>query len=241
MKILFINPSEIATRIIPAFKVKNSEVAVLLTNGRTLESGTVPADLSNVRIIDLAKEEWDRSLKIMSAVAWDQEGHKFLESINDQIALCNVNIPGYIDKRKSSYLNLPVEEDTIFIDTLSYKGRHVVMSVWKYIGGQWKLFQEFKVPEFINAIEHAWANLDAQGVINGPSQSYVMPGNIIKLKFHPTNAAYGASKGLVTRHWFEIWPVVIEHEINNPKKSINSFYDWVERSGSSKRFETQPT
>ncbi len=241
MKLLFVNPSEIAIRIIPAFKIRNDEIAILLTKGKILAVGTVPADLSNVKIIDLNKEEWNQELKIVSAVAWDQEGHEFIESIIDQVALSNVNIAGYIDKRKSSYLNQPVANGTIFIDTLSYKGRHVVMSVWKYIEGQWKLFQDFKVPEFVNAIETAWSNLDMHGVVNGPSQSYVFPDSTIKLKFHPTNAAYSASKGLVTRHWFEIWPTVIEHETNNPKKSINSFYDWVERSGNSKRFETQPT
>lgn len=236
MKILFINPSEIATRIIPSFGLLNTDIGILLTAGKKLETST---NLEDIKIIDLAQESWNNDLKIVSAVAWDSEGHKFIESIIDQIVLSNVNIPGYIDKRIGSYLSSPVEEGTIFIDTLSYKGRHVVMSVWKYLSEEWKLFEDFRVPEFINAIEQAWANLDAHGAINGPSQSYITQGNI-KLKFHPTNAAYGASKGLVTRHWFEIWPVVIEHELDNPKKSIMKFYEWVEKSGSSKRFQTQP-
>lgn len=236
---LFINPSEIATRIIPAFKARNLDVGILLTQGKTLETGVNLADLSTINVIDLNKDTWNQDLKIVSAVAWCGQGHAFLESISDQVALSNVAIPGYRDARLNCYLRSPVEENTVFIDTLSYKGRHVVMSVWKYQDSQWKLFQDFKTPEFVNDIELAWSNLDSLGVVNGPSQSYILPSKEIKLRYHPTNAAYGPSRGLVTRHWFDIWPTVVENESKNPKKSHNSFYDWVEKFGSSKRFTTQ--
>lgn len=239
MNLLFIDPSLVATRIIPAFRGRNLEIGILISKGKSLVEGLNLPDLGPIKIIDLNKDQWDENLKITSAVAWTEEGFKFLESISSQVTLSNVEVPAMSQQRVDSYFNSPPVDDTVFIDTLSYKGRHVVMSVWKFVAGEWKLFQNFDQQEFKDAIERAWANLDAKGVINGPSQSYLLPSNEIKLKFHPTNAAYGASRGLVTRHWFDAWPGVIENEEKNPKKSINSFYDWVERTGNSKRFATQ--
>jgi len=238
MHILFVDPSEIAIRVIPAFIKNQLEVAVVITAGNQLHDPNGVVETNKIKLYDLNKEAWNQEVKAVSAVSWSCAGQEFLDSISDQIMLTNVSDPAMQKSRQDLYMNQAPSNDTIFIDTLSYKGRHVVMSVWKFLDGQWKLFQDFDTDEFVDAIERAWNNLDANGVINGPSQSYVI-GDTIKLKFHPTNAAYAASKTLVTRHWIEIWPTIIAHEQQNPKKSINSYYDWVERSGNSKRFTTQ--
>lgn len=238
MNFLFVDPSLIAARIIPAFRGRNLKIGIVVTKGSSLVDGINPNDISHAEIIDLNNVGWDTSQKVVSAVAWSRAGFEFLESISDQVALSNVD--SLKQKRLDAYFDQPAVNDVVFIDTLSYKGRHVVMSVWKFVNGEWKLFQDFAVDEFKDAIEQAWANLDACGVINGPSQSYILPTGEIKLKFHPTNAAYAPSRGLVTRHWFDIWPTVTEHEEANPKKSLNTFYDWVEKTGNSKRFVTQP-
>ena len=240
MHILFVDPSEIATRIIPVFVSRRLKVGIVSTKPVDTESIYTNIDKNEVEIIDLTQQSWNKEIKIISAVSWSQAGQEFLESVSSQIALTNINDASMRVSRISNYMNQSVDENSVFIDTFSYKGRHVVMSVWKFINKEWKLFQNFKTAEFIDCIERAWANLDSAGVINGPNQSYLLPNGDIKIKFHPTNAAYGASRGLVTRHWVDIWPTVVEHEEKNPKKSINSFYDWVEKTGSSKQFATQP-
>ena len=238
MHLLLIDPSEIASRVIPLFTKSQQQVGVVISKGSSLGDASKNIDTAKVKLFDLNKEAWNSDIKVVSAIAWSKTGHEFLESISNQVSLANISDTGSKKIRAEQYMNQPPNDGTIFIDTLSYKGRHVVMSVWKFINGQWKLFQDFSTSEFVDAIEHAWTNLDAAGIINGPSQSYLSDG-VIKLKFHPTNAAYAASQTLVTRHWIEIWPTVLAHEETNPKKAFNSYYDWVERSGSSKRFATQ--
>ena len=237
MHFLFVDPSEIAVRVIPALASRQLKVGIVSTKSQTNDSVYIDVDKTKVKIIDL--KNWDKEIRVVSAVSWSLLGQEFLESIHDQIMLTNINDELMRRNRISNYMNQPANENCVFIDTFSYKGRHVVMSVWKFVDNQWKLFQNFSTLEFIDCIERAWANLDVLGVINGPSQSYLLPDGDIKIKFHPTNAAYSASRGLVTRHWVDIWPTVIEYEEKNPKKSINSFYDWVEKTGSSKQFSTQ--
>lgn len=238
MHILFVDPSEIATRVIPAFIKNQLDVGIVISKGSAFNDTSKNIDITKIKLFDLNEKEWNYDAKIVSAVAWSQPGQEFLESISGQIMLANVQDPALKKLRADQYMDQSLTEGTVFIDTLSYKGRHIVMSVWKFINGQWKLFQDFNTDEFVNAIELAWENLDAAGVITGPSQSYLFDG-IIKLKFHPTNAAYAASKTLVTRHWIEIWPTIVANEEKNPKKSINTFYEWSEKFGNSKRFTTQ--
>lgn len=238
MHFLFIDPSSLATRVIPVFLSRRLKVGVVMTQKQNADDLLGGINTKEVELFDLDKQAWNADVKVTSAVSWSKSGQEFLESISPQVALSNISNEHMRNLRNSQYIDSAVVENTIFIDTLSYKGRHVVMSVWKFIG-EWKLFNDFQTPEFADAIEKAWANLDESGVINGPSQTYILPNDSIKLKFHPTNAAYAASRGLVNRHWIDIWPTVVEYELVNPKKSHNSYYDWVEKFGNSKRFTTQ--
>lgn len=232
MDFLLVDPSDIMLKLIPGFLSAKVSVGVVFT-----EKGIVPEniDADNVSIIELRNNSWNNQLQIVSAVAWSYPGYQFLESISNQILLSNIDNKIFKLHRQQQYLTNPVRNGTTYFETLSYKGRHVLINASKFNDSKWSVGLDFD-QQLTDQIELVWANLDNTGVINGPCQTYLLPDGSIKLKFNTANASWVANKGLVTRHLLDVWPWVVEAERTNPKRSINRFYSWVERTGNAKRF-----
>jgi hypothetical protein len=206
----------------------------MLTNGSSLTTSDSDIDFSTISI--LKEEEWNDKETVTSAIAWNLDGVRFLESIGSQLLI--KNNPESARLRVASYYTDQPKENTVYIDTISYKGRHVVISAWKYFNDTgWKLYSNFLTAEWKAQIERAWANLDSVGILNGPSQSYILPNGSIKIKLHPTDAAWVASRPIVSRHWAQIWPTIVKQEKEDANKTHRSFYGWVLKTGSAKKFD----
>lgn len=236
MHFLLVDPTETALKIIPYFLQEELKVGIAITKQYQTHDILRNIDV-NVDFFDLNIDDWNSDLKITSAVSWSYSGARFLNDISSQITLSNIStdlIKGY---RVSQYLaNTPIYESTVYFETLSYKGRHVLIGAFKFVDNQWKLYQEFDSKEFQNYIESVYSNLDSAGVINGPGQSFCFSDGTIRIKQHTANGNWIINRNLVTRNFVDIWPTVVKNEDTNPKRSINKFYQWVDSTGSSKRF-----
>jgi hypothetical protein len=226
--LLLVNPSPNGIKLVNYLRPKELSYKIVITSGHML--GYASADEN---IIDLNTTSVDSSLQFKSAVAWNHAGQRFVEFIKDQIVLRNVD--GLAENRLKSYLSISeFAENALIVETVSYKGRHVVNSVMVNNGGQWKLFKEQDHPYYIDSIEKAFNILDENGVINGPAQVFINENNHY-IKLCPVDSEYVQRS--VKKHYADIWPVVLKLEVDNPKKTLLSFYDWTERHGSSKKFQ----
>lgn len=237
MHFLLIDPTETALKLIPYFLQEDLKVGITIT--KQYQTFDILKNIdTKVDFFDLNINSWNNELKITSAVSWSYSGARFLNDIGSQVALSNINTDLLNSYRISQYLhNIPIYENTVYFETLSYKGRHVLIGAFKFIDNQWKLYQDCNSKEFQNYIESAYYNLDSTGVINGPGQSFCFSDGTIKIKQHTANGNWIVNRNLVTRNFVDIWPTVVKNEDTNPKRSINKFYQWADSTGSSKRFK----
>lgn len=237
MHFLLIDPTETALELIPYFLKEELEVGIVITKEYTSQSILKNVSAS-VKFFDLAIDEWNSKLSIVSAVSWSYAGAKFLNKISNQIKLANASAAELKKQLIDQYFyNIPLYNNTSYFETLSYKGRHVLIGAFSYIDGKWSLYTDFNSSEYKNLIESVYLNLDNLGIINGPGQSFCLPHGDIKVKQHTANGNWVINRNLVTRNFLDIWPTVVKNEESNPKKSINKFYQWADSGGSTKKFK----
>lgn len=235
--LLIINPSEIVLRLVNAgFVSKTNErlnILVVTTSDFKLDLGNKISfkEKFNAELIDLKADNWDESIKIVTAFAYDLSGQVFLESIQGQIILNN---PWPNEKRINDYYTAKPEVNNLLIETLSYNGRHVVVQGLKFVPRDTTLRVEMIAEhneEWAELIEDCFAYLDDHEVINGPAQLYVSAGKIVGLKMHPSNIAYSEQTKATSRHWWDILPVYAMLKEGKANSAFRKFYEWTLNTG----------
>lgn len=223
--LLLVNPNEQAESLVRLLSANNISYQIVTTNGQMF---SYPADIN---VLDLTTEQWDASKVYKSAIAWHASGQRWLDGISDQIVLHNKPL---VD-RKEHYLTskFEVELGKMF-NIVSYKGRHVIIDAFVYKDAKWNIIRDQSLPFFVNGVEDAFAFLDTVGILNGPSQVFIEPSGKISVKLIPKNHN---AKNISTRNFLEVWPNLIKLEVEQPKKTILEFYNWIERTGSAKQFQ----
>ena len=240
--LLVINPSDVVLRLIKAGVDTKTEdkfnVTVLVTSEyqQPLPSNEVFALENNAVLIDLRREEWDSSLKFVSGISYNFTGQSFLEGIQSQLLLNNVESnPArleYIHKTRP-------ESGQSLIDVLTYNGRHVVIQGIHFNSNGVRIESEFKA-EWEDEVETAFDYLDEHKVINGPSQVYFNANREpIGLRLHPSNIPYTDQLKATSRHWWDAWPSVALLQKDSPNIAFRKFYEWSTRTGeTSKKYWT---
>lgn len=240
--LLVINPSEVVLRLIKAGVDTKTEdkfnITVLVTSEyqNPLPSKEVFAIENNATLIDLRREEWDSSLRFVSGISYNFTGQSFLEGIQSQILLNNVESnPArleHFNKRKP-------ESGELLLDVLTYNGRHIVIQGIRFNDVKIQVKNEFD-STWGNIVETAFDYLDEHKVINGPSQVYFNVNNEpTGLRLHPSNIAYTDQLKATSRHWWDAWPSVVLLQKDSPNIAFRKFYEWSTRTGeTSKKYWT---
>jgi hypothetical protein len=231
MDLLLVNPPETAIGYIFSLLEQEVDLTVVITHQRW-NNPMLDRDL--IKVIDLESTVWDRDIKIASAISWNKAGQDLLDSISEQILLNNPKET--VSARTALYLKPDIEVGTFMIDTLSYKGRHLLCSVMikgeemmRFAVGKFQDTDDFK-----NNIETAFQLLDSTGIINGPCRIFIKDSKPVALKPSLPDRPFMENK--TTRRFLDIWPKVIKLETENAKKAHLAFYDWAEQHGSAKKF-----
>jgi len=182
----------------------------------------------NTTVVDLKEQEWDTSTKYVSAIAYDYNGQKFLEDISDQIVLSNVK--DGVERLAKYYRSAPPVGCRI-IETLSYMGRHVVVSCLEFKENKKIEMKSDFDKEWTSTIEEVYENLDKLQIINGTTQTYIDTTGIAGIRLHPSNLTYDLQKSGTARHWFDVWPAVLMHNQTKANQGFRNFYNWTEQSG----------
>jgi len=168
-----------------------------------------------------------------SAIAWGASGQTLVDNLSSQILLKNVQS----DLRTQHYLKVtPAVENCRLYNIMSYKGRHVLLEAFIFKAGQWLTFKNQSLPFFNNGVEQSFNILDNNGIINGPTQVYLNEDNSYQLELSLIDMKKLNLLSRSLRDPMEVWPMVLAVETTNPKKALHTYYDWVERTGSSKKY-----
>lgn len=190
---------------------------------------TLGVTYANTTTFDLKEREWDTSTKYVSAIAYDYNGQKFLEDISDQIVLSNGKNHGV--ERLAKYYRAAPPLGCRLIETLSYMGRHVVVSCLEFQEDKKIEMKSNFDKEWTATIEEVYENLDKLQIINGSTQTYLDNTGIAGIRLHPSNLTYDLQKSGTSRHWFDVWPGVLMCNQTKANQAFRNFYNWTEQSG----------
>lgn len=235
--LLIVNPSEMVLRLVTAgFTSKTNErlnIIVVTTSEYKPDLGTKETfkEKCNAQLFDLRVENWDESIKVVSAFAYDLAGQMFLETIQGQVILNN---PWPNEKRINDYYRSKPDVDDLLIETLSYNGRHVVVQGLKFVQRETGLRVEMISEHneaWLELMEDCFTYLDEHEVINGPAQLYVSVGKIVGIKMHPSNIAYSEQVKATSRHWWDILPTYSMLKEGKANSAFRKFYEWILNTG----------
>lgn len=236
--LLIVNPREAVLRLIKAGHISKAQGAMTFTVVLTKDVRTMLGEqYFNAKVVDLKTEEWDTSTMYVSAFSYDYSGQQFLNEIHDQIQLSNSKEES--DIRLQKYYRAQPPVGSKLIETISYMGRHVVVSCLDFIEDK-KISMRSKFDdEYAEMIEGVFENLDNLGIINGTTQTYIDTTGIAGIRQHPSNLTYQHQKLGTARHWFDVWPgVTMNCGIKSNNKSFRGFYEWAEATGTSSKIYT---
>jgi hypothetical protein len=222
--LLLVNPTANATKFIDYLEERKLTYKIVVTGGAML--GYVPQE----HLIDLNINPIDTESTYKSAIAWNFAGQRFVEAINSQIVLANT--PHQLKERLvSNAVDVPKVENSTIFETVTCKGKHVLLSAMIYKNGKWILFKDQAHPFFVDNVKRAFTELDSIGVLNGPALVFLCPTDkTCSIKLHPVDSDYIYNS--VTNHFFDVWLPVLS--ASNPREA---FDDWVERNGSNKTYQ----
>lgn len=235
--LLIVNPREAVLRLVKAgFTSKGG--AMTFTIVLTKDAKTILGEqYFNAKVIDLKLKEWDPSIKYVSAFSYDYSGQQFLNEISDQIILSNSKALN--DQRLQNYYRAQPPVGCKLIETLSYMGRHVVVSCLDFLEDKKISIKTSFDEDYLNLIEEVFENLDNLEIINGTTQTYVDITGIAGIRQHPSNLTYQHQKFGTARHWFDVWPgVTMNCGSKSNNKSFRGFYEWAESTGTSSKVYT---
>ncbi len=226
--LLLVNPSPSGIKVIDYLKEKQLSYKIVITSGFMI--GYAAEDEN---VIDLNITSIGRDLKFKSAVAWNYAGQKIVEYISSQILLRNLEETSA--KRLQSYLKaIEFSKNSTIVETVSYKGYHVVLSAMIYIDDQWRLFKDQTQAYYTNIVSRSLEALQSHGIVNGPAQ-VILNGDDCYVKLCPVDSEYVQSN--VKKHYVDIWPSVIALEEKSPNDALSCFRAWAESYGNPERFQ----
>lgn len=231
--LLIINPSDVALRLVKAGvdtktgDTFNITVVVTTEYQKPMPSKEVFIEGYKAELIDLRREEWDYTRKYVSAIAYDFSGQSFLEGIQSQVLLNNIDANP--KRLESYYKNKPVVGE-LLVETLSYNGRHVIIQCIKF--GE-KVEVETNLDDTWSELtEVLFEYLDGCEIINGPSQVYFnVNREPVGLRLHPSNISYNDQLRATSRHWWDAWPSPLLLQTDKPNIAFRKFYEWLTRTG----------
>lgn len=236
--LLIANPSEVVLRLVKSGFISKGQGAMTFTVALTKDSRTVLGETYfNAKVVDLKQQEWDTSIKYVSAFSYDYSGQQFLNDISDQIILSNNKSSN--DARLQSYYRVAPSVGCKLIETLSYMGRHIVVSCLDFVEDKKISMTTTFDNEYTDMIEEVFENLDKLEIINGTTQTYIDATGIAGIRQHPSNLTYQHQKSGTSRHWFDAWPgVTMNCGAKSNNKSFRGFYEWAELTGPSSKIYT---
>ena len=236
--LLIVNPSEAVLRLVKAGHISKAQGAMKFTLVLTKDVRTMLGETYfNATVVDLKSREWDTSTKYVSAFSYDYSGQQFLNEIHDQIQLSNSKEEN--DTRLQNYYRAQPPIGCKLVETISYMGRHVVVSCLDFIEDKKISMRASFDDEYANMIEEVFENLDKLGIINGITQTYIDITGIAGIRQHPSNLTYQHQKLGTERHWFDVWPgVTMNCGVRSNNKSFRGFYEWAEATGTSSKIYT---
>jgi len=224
--ILLVNPEAHADSYMRVLTDRGLTAQIIQTQGSLF---AYPAEYNAINLNSMALST---DVTYKSAIAWNKPGQLLIESmLPGQVLLKNVGHVGLMRNYIKSPFN--VEDGQIF-NAVSYKGRHVLIDAILFKDAKWGLVTNQDSAKFANNIETVFAHLDTNGILNGPSQIFLEENGTYSIKLTPLRAV---NEQYSTRSFLEIWLLILELEETNPKKAFNEFYNWAERTGSSKKFQ----
>jgi hypothetical protein len=235
--LLIVNPREAVLRLVKAGHTAKGVGTMTFTIVLTKDIKLILGEkYFNARVVDLKTAEWNKSEKFVSAFSYDYVGQQFLNEINDQIILNNGQDSN--DARIRNYYRAQPPVGCKLVETLSYMGRHVVVSCLDF-GPDKKISMraEFN-QEYLDMIETVFEHLDNLGIINGTTQTYIDLSGIAGIRQHPSNLTYQHQKSGTSRHWFDAWPSVTMNHDKKANQSFRNFYEWAETTGTSSKIYT---
>jgi hypothetical protein len=235
--LLIVNPREAVLRLVKAgFTSKQGSLTFTVVLTKDVKT-MLGEKYFNAKVVDLKNEEWDTSTKYVSAFSYDYSGQQFLDGIRDQIQLSNSKEDQ--DARLQSYYRAQPPVGCKLIETLSYMGRHVVVSCLDFVEDKKISMRATFDEDYANMIEEVFENLDKLGIINGTTQTYIDTAGIAGIRQHPSNLTYQHQKLGTARHWFDVWPgVTMNCGAKSNNKSFRGFYEWAETTGASSKIYT---
>lgn len=235
--LLIVNPKPAILRLVSAGFQSLAKDPMTFTIVITKDvQATLDNTYSNTTVVDLKQQEWNTATKYVSAIAYDYNGQKFLEDNSHQIILSNVRDHGV--KRLANYYRSVPPRGCRIIETLSYMGRHVVVSCLEFQDNNKIEMKSNFDKEWTATIEAVYENLDQLGIINGTAQTYLDTTGIAGIKLHPANLLYDQQKTGTARHWFDVWPAVLMHNQTKANQGFRNFYNWTEETGSTAKVYT---
>jgi len=236
--LLIVNPREAVLRLVKAGHISKGQDAMTFTIALTKDTKLILGErYFNARVIDLKSEEWDNSIKYVSAFSYDYSGQQFLNEIADQIILSNSKDSD--NARLQNYYRAQPPVGCKLIETLSYMGRHVVVSCLDFVEDKKISMNTTFDDAYTDMIEEVFENLDKLEIINGTTQTYIDATGIAGIRQHPSNLTYQHQKIGTARHWFDVWPnVTMNCGIKSNNKSFRGFYEWAESTGDSSKVYT---
>ena len=236
--LLIVNPRDAALRLVKAGHLSKAQGPMTFTIVLTKDAKTMLGEqYFNAKVVDLKTEEWDTSTKYVSAFSYDYVGQQFLNEIEDQIILSNGK--DATSARLQNYYRAQPPVGCKLIETLSYMGRHVVVSCLDFIEDKKISMRATFDNEYADMIEEVFENLDNLEIINGTTQTYIDTTGIAGIRQHPSNLTYQHQKFGTARHWFDVWPgVTMNCGAKSNNKSFRGFYEWAEATGTSSKIYT---
>lgn len=236
--LLIVNPREIVLRLVKAGYISKKQGAMTFTIALTKDNKLILGKhYFYANVIDLKSEEWDNSIKYVSALSFDYSGQQFLNEIVNQIILSNSKDSN--NARLQNYYKAQPPVGCKLIETLSYMGRHVVVSCLNLVEDNKISMNTTFDDAYTDMIEQVFENLDKLEIINGTTQTYIDATGIAGIRQHPSNLTYQYQKTSTARHWFDVWPgVTMNCGSKSNNKSFRGFYEWAESTGTSSKVYT---
>lgn len=229
--ILLVNPTLNAYKFVDFFKEKGITYNIVITNGHLVSYDIDSEFLYNYNTSPALGN--DKTFK--SAVGFNLAGQRLVEKLTqeDKILLANVKDKSTARLENWSRGNEP--DGAWLFETVSYKGRHVLNCCLLLREGKWVLLRNQSITHFETQVEYAFEALDDMGIKNGPAQIIINKDETISIRTFPIDN--NDTQRSIKRHFIDIWNVILQREVEAPKRALLAYYDWAERFGPTKKFQ----
>ena len=230
--ILLVNPTLNAYKFVDLFKEKGITYNIVITNGHLVSFDIDSEFLYNYNTSPALGDD----KTFISAVGFNLAGQRVIEKLTQADKILLSNVKDKTTARLENWNTGDEPEGTWLFETVSYKGRHVLNCCLIFKEGKWLLFKNHSTnPYFATQVEYAFEALDDMGITNGPAQVFINKDESISIRTFPIDSTN--TQSLIKKHFIDIWNVILQREVETPKRALLAYYDWAERFGPTKKFQ----